>query len=47
MSKIKSAGLQIFAWTVNKPEDIASLIDLGIDGIITDFPERVPKRQEN
>ncbi|MGB1455188.1 MAG: glycerophosphodiester phosphodiesterase, partial [Flavobacteriaceae bacterium] len=47
ISKIKSAGLQIFAWTVNKPEDIASLIDLGIDGIITDFPERVPKRKDN
>ena len=47
ISKIKLAGLQIFAWTVNKPEDIASLIDLGIDGIITDFPERVPKRKDN
>ncbi|MGA0273003.1 MAG: glycerophosphodiester phosphodiesterase [Flavobacteriaceae bacterium] len=44
---MKSAGLQIFAWTVNEPEDIASLIDLGIDGIISDFPERVPKRQDN
>jgi glycerophosphoryl diester phosphodiesterase len=44
VSKIKEASLQLFPWTVNQPEDIASLIDLGVDGIITDFPERVPKK---
>jgi glycerophosphoryl diester phosphodiesterase len=44
VSKIKEASLQLFPWTVNQPEDIAALIDLGVDGIITDFPERVPKK---
>ena len=43
ISKIKAADLQIFTWTVNEPEDIASLIELGVDGIITDYPERVPQ----
>lgn len=47
ISKIKSAGLQIYTWTVNKPEEIAYIIDLGIDGIITDYPERVPKGDDN
>ena len=44
VSKIKEASLQLFPWTVNQPKDIAALIDLGVDGIITDFPERVPKK---
>jgi len=26
--------------TVNDPTDIAALIDLGIDGLITDYPDR-------
>jgi glycerophosphoryl diester phosphodiesterase len=43
MAKIKRAGLQVLPWTVNQPEDIAAMIDLGVDGVITDFPERVPK----
>ena len=44
MEKIKKAGLQVLPWTVNQPEDIALMMDLGVDGIITDFPERVPKK---
>ena len=27
------------AWTVNKPEDMRRLIDLGVDMIITDVPD--------
>jgi len=38
---IKDAGLKIYTWTVNEPDDIAAVKDLGVDGIISDFPERV------
>ncbi len=34
--KIHDAGLKIFVYTVNKPEDIKKMINLGVDGIITD-----------
>jgi glycerophosphoryl diester phosphodiesterase len=34
-------GLKVFVYTVNHPEDIARMRKLGVDGIITDFPERV------
>jgi glycerophosphoryl diester phosphodiesterase len=34
-------GLGLLAWTVNGPEDIRRMIMLGVDGIITDHPERV------
>jgi glycerophosphoryl diester phosphodiesterase len=29
-------GQQVYAWTVNKAEDMRRLLDLGIDGLITD-----------
>jgi glycerophosphoryl diester phosphodiesterase len=37
------AGLQVNTWTVNEPERIAALVRLGVDGIGSDFPERVPR----
>ena len=34
-------GLKVIAWTVNEPSAMRALIDLGIDGIITDYPDRL------
>jgi glycerophosphoryl diester phosphodiesterase len=36
-------GLKIVVWTVNKPEDIARMIDLGVDGVISDRPDLLRK----
>jgi glycerophosphoryl diester phosphodiesterase len=32
-------GLKVIPWTVNKTEDMARLIDWGVDGLITDRPD--------
>lgn len=34
-------GCEVIAWTVNEPEHIARLAELGVDGIISDYPERL------
>lgn len=36
VEKIHNVGLKIFVYTVNKPEDIVKMVNIGVDGIITD-----------
>jgi glycerophosphoryl diester phosphodiesterase len=35
------ANLHVATWTVNLPEEMRSVIALGADGIMTDFPDRL------
>jgi glycerophosphoryl diester phosphodiesterase len=39
VSESHGLGLKVVVWTVNKPDDIARLIDIGVDGIISDRPD--------
>jgi len=41
VAKAHQAGYKIYTFTVNKPADIAHIKALGVDGIITDFPDRI------
>lgn len=34
-------GFKVFPWTVNQPEDIARIKSFKVNGIITDFPDRL------
>ena len=38
---LHKARLTVFAYTVNKPADIAGMRTLGADGIVSDFPDRI------
>lgn len=35
-----SAGLVVHPWTVNTEDDMAAMLDAGVDGVFTDFPDR-------
>ena len=37
----RGLGLKVIAWTLNEPADIARAVALGLDGIISDYPDRV------
>jgi glycerophosphoryl diester phosphodiesterase len=34
-------GLRLIPWTVNEPADIRRMLELGVDGMISDYPDRV------
>ncbi len=36
----RALGLRVIPWTVNEPAVIERMLDLGVDGLITDFPDR-------
>lgn len=42
-----AAGLIVNVWTVNEPEDIEQLLAWGVDGIVTDYPDRVGITRSN
>ena len=35
------AGLHVLVYTVNEPEEIRRMIDIGVDGVFTNYPDRV------
>jgi glycerophosphoryl diester phosphodiesterase len=38
---MQTKGLQVFPWTVNEKEDIQKIKSYNVNGIITDFPNRI------
>ena len=48
-AKVKEAqalGLKVLAWTVNDPAQMARMLEMGIDGLITDRPDLARKLLE-
>uniref|UniRef100_A0AAU3H6T3 Glycerophosphodiester phosphodiesterase family protein n=1 Tax=Streptomyces sp. NBC_01401 TaxID=2903854 RepID=A0AAU3H6T3_9ACTN len=41
MREAHRRGLKVIPWTCDDPATVEALMDLGIDGIITDYPDRV------
>ncbi|MCB0481796.1 MAG: hypothetical protein KDC83_10215 [Flavobacteriales bacterium] len=41
IARIHRFNKKIFCWTVNEPKRMNKLIQLGVDGIITDYPDRL------
>jgi glycerophosphoryl diester phosphodiesterase len=34
-------GLAVHVWTVNERADMKRLLEMGVDGLITDYPDRL------
>lgn len=41
VAQAKRADMQVVTWTVNDPAEMRRLMDAGVNGIMTDFPDRL------
>ena len=41
VKEAKSLGLAVLPWTVNERAEMERLIDWGVDGLISDYPDRL------
>lgn len=44
---LQEEGFEVIPWTVNQQSHIIKMIKYGVDGIISDYPERVLKQLKN
>lgn len=47
VDRCHEAGVKIVPWTVNSLKDIRYLINLGVDGVVTDYPNLLKMVKEN
>jgi glycerophosphoryl diester phosphodiesterase len=43
VAEAHALGLRVLPWTVNEPSAIERVIAWGVDGVISDFPDRLPR----
>ena len=41
VKEAQGLGLQVIPWTVNSPADMERIVGWGVDGLITDYPDRL------
>lgn len=41
VKRVKKAGIKINTWTVNKEDDMRRLLSYGVEGIITNYPDKL------
>lgn len=42
VERAHNKGMKVIPWTVNTTKDMQRLVEWGVDGIITDYPNRIP-----
>lgn len=40
VSRIQALGMEVLPWTVNDPARMKELLEMGVEGLITDYPDR-------
>jgi glycerophosphoryl diester phosphodiesterase len=46
VKQLKNKGMKVIPWTVNSTDDMMDLLNMKVDGIITDYPNLAPKRKK-
>ncbi|OJJ22225.1 hypothetical protein BKI52_08050 [marine bacterium AO1-C] len=47
IDRIHRQKQKVFVWTVNQPKDMRKLLQMGVDGLITDFPIKAREVKNN
>lgn len=40
VARVRASGARLVPWTVNRPKRLRRLVEWGVDGVITDYPDR-------
>ncbi len=43
VQQLHALGIKVIPWTINTPEEMKRIKNMGVDGIITDYPDRIPQ----
>ena len=46
VERVKADGMKLVPWTLNEKDDMRRLVELGVDGIITDYPNSAAELDE-
>jgi glycerophosphoryl diester phosphodiesterase len=41
LERARASNVRVQVWTVNEEEDLSRMLELGVDGILTDYPDRL------
>jgi glycerophosphoryl diester phosphodiesterase len=44
VAELRAAGFPVIPWTVNDPEEMERMLTQGVEGLITDYPDRLLER---
>jgi glycerophosphoryl diester phosphodiesterase len=44
VESLQGRGMKVIPWTVNTTDQMQKLLEMGVDGIITDYPNLAPRR---
>ena len=47
VQELQQQNIRVIPWTVNEAEDLFAVMQMGVDGIITDYPDRLYKLRKN
>ena len=47
VDSLHDMNIQVIPWTVNEVQDMRDMIKMGVDGIITDYPNRIAEVDED